>query len=152
MNTSISKKMSLRLTILALTIVIFTAGCSGGYIGYNMGNGPESEKPETTTKQKKGGPPPHAPAHGYRAKHNYRYYPSESVYYDTGRRLYFYLKGSNWEVGVSLPDKLKVNLGDYVTLELATDRPYIYHAEHKKKYPPGQLKQKQKKHKKWALQ
>ena len=45
-----------------------------------------------------------------------------------------------------------MNLGDYVSLELATDKPYIHHAEHVKKYPPGQLKKKQKKHKKWANQ
>jgi hypothetical protein len=45
-----------------------------------------------------------------------------------------------------------MNLGDYVSLELTTDKPYIHHAEHVEKYPPGQLKEKQKKHKKWANQ
>jgi hypothetical protein len=90
--------------------------------------------------KKKGGPPAHAPAHGYRAKHRYRYYPSRSVYYDTGRGLYFYLKGKNWEVGASLPSNLRVGLGDSVSIELNTDKPYLHHAEHIKKYPPGQMK------------
>jgi hypothetical protein len=30
----------------------------------------------------KGGPPPWASSHGYRAKHRYRYYPSFYVYFD----------------------------------------------------------------------
>ncbi len=103
--------------------------------------------------KKKGGPPPHAPAHGYRAKqqYNYRYYPSRSVYYDAGRGLYFYLRGKNWEVGASLPNHLRMGLGDSVRIELDTDKPYIYHADHVKKYPPGQMKKKKhKKKNKWG--
>jgi hypothetical protein len=91
-----------------------------------------------------GGPPPHAPAHGYRAKHKYRYYPSCSVYYDYGREIYFYIKGDHWEVGVSLPNHLRIGLGDSVSIELDTDKPYIHHVEHVKKYPPGHLKKKNK--------
>jgi hypothetical protein len=81
---------------------------------------------------------------GYRAKHQYRYYPSRSVYYDSGRGLYFYLKGDNWEVGASLPGSLRLGLGDSVSIELDTDKPYIHHAEHVKKYPSKQFKQKKK--------
>ena len=99
---------------------------------------------------KKKGPPAHAPAHGYRAKHHYRYYPGCSVYYDRGRELYFYIKGDRWDVGVSLPNHLRVRLGDSVSIELDTDKPYLHHAEHVKKYPPGQLKKKHKKKHKWG--
>ena len=152
MNFTLAKRMIIRLSVSIFLISSFIMGCTSGHIGYDWGKGSESEKPKVVTKDKKGGPPPHAPAHGYRAKNHYRYYPSQSVYYDTGRGLYFYLKGDNWEVGASLPGKLKVSLGDYVSLELATDKPYIHHSEHTKKYPPGQLKKKQKKHKKWAQQ
>jgi hypothetical protein len=88
----------------------------------------------------KNGPPAHAPAHGYRAKHQYRYYPSCSVYFDTGRDVYFYLEGDNWRVSVELPNHLRVRLGDYVVVEMDTDRPYLHHQDHKNKYPPGQLK------------
>ena len=101
-------------------------------------------------KHKKKGPPAHAPAHGYRTKHQYRYYPSRSVYYDTGRRLYFYIKGDNWEVGASLPKQIRIGLGDSVNIELDTDKPYVYHSKHVKKYPPGKMKKKNKKKNKWG--
>lgn len=92
----------------------------------------------------KEGPPPWAPAHGYRAKHQYYYYPSSYVYYDNGRQLYFYLEGDNWRVGASLPAGIHINMGDHVTLEMDTDKPYEFHADVVKKYPPGQMKKKEK--------
>jgi hypothetical protein len=87
-----------------------------------------------------GGPPPHAPAHGYRAKHVYYYYPHSQVYFDTGRNVYFYMEGDSWRMSVALPNELSVRLGDHVRLELDTDKPYVYFGEHKQKYPPGQAK------------
>jgi len=117
---------------------------AGGSLSIQWGKGSESDNREVSKKHKKQGPPAHAPAHGYRAKHQYRYYPSRSVYYDTGRGLYFYLKGDNWEVGASLPGSLRVGLGDAVSIELETDKPYIHHAEHVKKYPSKQFKKKKK--------
>lgn len=109
---------------------------AGGGISIKWGKGSDSGQPKSVKKHKKGGPPAHAPAHGYRAKRQYRYYPSSSVYYDTGRGLYFYLKGDNWEVGASLPSSLRVGLGDSVSIELDTDKPYNHYKEHIKKYPP----------------
>jgi len=99
----------------------------------------------------KGGPPPHAPAHGYRAKHSYNYYPSAHVYFDTSRKVYFYLDRDNWRMSVSLPESLKVNLGNHVTIDMDTDKPYVKFVEHKKKYSRGQVKKhkKNKKKKKW---
>ncbi|MBW2066828.1 MAG: hypothetical protein JRJ03_18115 [Deltaproteobacteria bacterium] len=93
-------------------------------------------------KVKKGGPPRHAPAHGYRAKYTYHYYPAAQVYFDIGRRVYFYMDGSSWRMSVSLPAHLRVSLGDRVTIEMDTDRPYVKHQTHKKKYPPGKFKKK----------
>ena len=112
---------------------------AGGGISVKWGKGSDSHQLKSIKKHKKGGPPAHAPAHGYRAKHQYRYYPSSSVYYDTGRGLYFYLKGDKWEVGVSLPSSLKVGLGDSVSIELDTDKPYNHYEEHVKKYPPKKI-------------
>jgi hypothetical protein len=122
---------------------------AGGSFSFTWGKDsePEQQQVKHKHKHKKSGPPAHAPAHGYRAKHQYRYYPSSKVYHDTRRGLYFYLKGDNWEVGASLPNKLQAEMGSYVNLELDTDKPYVHNAEHVKKYPPGQIK---KKHKKWA--
>ena len=96
----------------------------------------------------KNGPPAHAPAHGYRAKHRYRYYPSCSVYFDIDRAVYFYLEGDNWRVSVGLPDRLRVRLGSPVEIEMDTDKPYLEYEYHKQKYPPGQLKKS--KSKKWV--
>ena len=85
-------------------------------------------------KGKKAGPPQHAKAHGYRAKHSYRYYPSANAYYDVERKAYFYLEGSNWQIGVALPDTLSMSLGKYVTIEMESDRPYTQFEEHKRQY------------------
>jgi len=85
-------------------------------------------------KGKKTGPPEHAKAHGYRAKHTYRYYPSANAYYDVERKAYFYLEWNNWRMGVSLPDSLSVSLGKYVTFEMDSDRPYTGFEEHKRQY------------------
>jgi hypothetical protein len=72
-----------------------------------------------------GGPPAHAPAHGYRAKYNYHYYPKANVYYDTDRKLYFYMQGDNWRASVSLPLDLKLELGNYLSVEMDCDKPYL---------------------------
>lgn len=96
--------------------------------------------PSALAKQKKTGPPPHAKAHGYRAKYTYRFYPSAMVYYDVSRRAYFYLEGTTWRVSVSLPSGLRVQLGDFVTIEMDSDKPYLKFKEHKRKYLPGHLK------------
>lgn len=90
-------------------------------------------------------PPVHAKAHGYRAKHMYRFYPDAAVYFDISSKSYFYLSGNEWRVAVTLPQTLRVKLGDCVTIEMDTDKPYTKFHEHKIKYPPGQLKKK-----KWA--
>ena len=111
--------------------------------GVHIGDEPE---PVVVAKSKpKGGPPAHAPAHGYRAKHHYRYYPSCYVYFDVSRKCYFYLSGDRWKVSASLPVHMRVQLGNYVSIEMDTDRPYTKFKEHKTKYPPGQLKKKKKK-------
>jgi len=92
----------------------------------------------------------HAPAHGYRAKYKYRYYPACSVYYDANRKLYFYLEGPNWRISASLPRAIQVGLGDHVNIEIDADKPYTYYEEHKHKYPPGQFKKNGKKKNKWV--
>jgi hypothetical protein len=83
------------------------------------------------------GPPPWAPAHGYRAKHQYRYYPSSYVYYDTGRRIYFYYSSGKWEASISLPASIRIDLNEYVTLEMDTSQPYQYHPDVVRRHPPG---------------
>jgi len=142
MNSTIIKRYLVGFTIGIFFFSISTEILAGSSISIQWGDRSERDNSGEAKKNKKAGPPSHAPAHGYRAKHQYRYYPSNSVYFDTERGLYFYIKGENWEVGASLPTKLMVNLGDYVNLELDTDKPYIHHNEHIKQYPPGKSKTK----------
>jgi hypothetical protein len=97
-------------------------------------------------KKKHHGPPSHAPAHGYRANYQYRYYPSSNVYFDLDRKLYFFLQGGSWEFAASLPFDLIPKLGSHVSIEMEIAKPYIHNKEHRTKYSPGQAK-KQKKHK-----
>jgi hypothetical protein len=92
----------------------------------------------------KGGPPPWAPAHGRRAKYHYYYYPDAYIYFDTGRRIYFYYQDNQWQVSESLPAGVRITVGDYVTLEMDTDKPYQFHSDVIKSYPPGQLKKEDK--------
>lgn len=111
------------------------AGCgervvvqTGGEPDYRQGGPPGHQ-----------GPPPWAPAHGYRAKHRYRYYPSSEIYYDVGRGVYIYYSGGRWQVSVSLPREIRLDTGKYVSLEMDTDEPYRYHDEVRRRYPPGQI-------------
>jgi hypothetical protein len=53
------------------------------------------------------GPPPWAPAHGYRAKFTYRYYPSSFVYFSIEKGIYFYLSDGVWVDSYSHPPGLK---------------------------------------------
>jgi hypothetical protein len=109
------------------------AGC-GERVGVQAGGEPDYRRGGPPGR---GGPPPWAPAHGYRAKHRYRYYPSSEVYYDEGRGVYIYYGGGRWQVSVSLPRGIRLDAGDYVTLEMDTDRPYRYHGDVRRHYPPG---------------
>ena len=85
-------------------------------------------------------PPPHAPAWGYRAQHRYLYYPDAYVYFDLEKKIYFYLREGRWYMSPSLPSYYKVKLDRVVTIEAATDKPYIYFDKHRKKYPSKKWK------------
>jgi hypothetical protein len=100
------------------------------------------ERPVYVVKEP--GPPPWAPAHGYRAKHHYYYYPGASVYYDVDRKIYFYPQGSDWRVSASLPVDIRLDVHSYTVLDMDGDKPYVYHGEVAKRYPPGQLKKAEK--------
>ena len=132
-------------SLILLTISFFflsACGIAGGGLMLNWGNSSGYGQGQLVSETGKKGPPSHAVAHGYRAKYQYRFYPSCSVYYDTGRGVYFYLNGDNWQISESLPKSLQVSLGSHVSIEMNTDRPYVSYEEHKIKYPPGQQKKK----------
>ena len=87
-----------------------------------------------------GGPPPHAQAHGRR--YSYIYYPSCYVYFDIGRKVYFYLEGATWRMCVSLPSSIRIVSSEGVSIVMDTNMPYAHFGKHKEKYPPGQIKKK----------
>ncbi|MEX2336073.1 MAG: hypothetical protein WD555_02240 [Fulvivirga sp.] len=90
------------------------------------------------------GPPSWAPAHGYRAKTRYVYFPDHGVYYDHDRSVYISISGKNWEVSAKLPSLLSgidLKTAVKVDLDFSDDDPQKYYANHKRKYP------KHKKHK-----
>lgn len=96
------------------------------------------DMPSDSWAQGKGkGPPPWAPAHGYRAKTRHIYFPQYNFYFDLQRGVYIYLGGSTWQVGASLPatfGNIDLKGAVQVELELDTDTPQKYNAEHKVKY------------------
>lgn len=74
------------------------------------------------------GPPPWAPAHGWRAKHAYVYYPNSEVYYAPDTRTWFWPDGDTWASGVVLPLALQVYVrAGGVQLELGSAQPWVEH-------------------------
>ena len=85
----------------------------------------------------KKGPPPWAPAHGYRAKTRHVYFPVHNFYFDIQRSTYIYISGGQWRVSLNLPSMfvgVDLKKTAKVELELNTDKPQIYNADHKLKY------------------
>jgi hypothetical protein len=81
------------------------------------------------------GPPPWAPAHGFRRNRGYYYYPGTHVYYRPADRMWFYLDGRDWRVGVNLPTHVHVDFDRAVSLTMETDRPYDFHDKVRTHYP-----------------
>jgi hypothetical protein len=73
-------------------------------------------------------PPPWAPAHGARAKHQYqyRYYRSYQtpIYYAPERGLWFWMSGNNWQAGVNLPLALQPYTTGGISITLSDAQPY----------------------------
>lgn len=96
------------------------------------------------------GPPPWAPAHGYRAKTKHIYFPDQNFYYDVEKRVYLHLENGKWSVSVTVPSIFaNINLGTArkVELEISGHTPYQYNEEHIVKYkkPKKQKKENKKK-------
>jgi hypothetical protein len=136
MEMRLMKKILILLVIPFLFFTLITCGSSRGGIRSASVKGTVG----TPGSQVKKGPPAHAPAHGYRAKFHYRYYPSFSVYFDINRNLYFYLAGNDWRVASTLPAQINIKSSRYVIIKMDTDKPYLDHKKHKQKYPPGWAK------------
>lgn len=93
--------------------------------------------------QRKPGPPPHAKAYGYRAKHIYWYYPASEIYYCPNSKIYAVIEGDKW-VTLNTPPSALVLGSSYVVIESDTDKPWLKHSYYKEKYSPGKVKSKDK--------
>ena len=82
------------------------------------------------------GPPPWAPAHGWRRQHEtYYYYPASQVYYYPSIHRYYWLEGREWRDGDRLPRHYIVQDNKKVTLDLDYE-PHTQHAKIRAMYPP----------------
>jgi len=137
MNSSGFKKI---IFLLAIALFLFSSGAcrtTKGPVGFEWEQGVGYGDHYEVKKPKNKRLLPNTPTHGYQAK--YQYYPNCSVYYDDYKKLYFYLERLTWQNSASLPKDIQKRLDDYVTIEMDTDKPFIYYEEHKRKYSPGQI-------------
>jgi hypothetical protein len=126
------KKISLVSAIFCVLLLLITVDNSNA-------QGKSNKKIKTSYK-KETGPPPWAPAHGYRAKTRYVYFQDHNCYYDNNRGVYIHLKTGNWEVSANIPDLLKnvdLSVAIKIDLDLDADNPQKFNAEHRKKYSKG---------------
>jgi hypothetical protein len=79
------------------------------------------------------GPPPWAPAHGYRAKQNYRYYPAHNIYQDPVSGLFFTYHGGVWSKGGLPPGMTPDGLGRHRDFDGYVDEPWKSNPYSKKK-------------------
>lgn len=122
--------------------IVSIVACRTTAVGVNIGWEPNSEisQAHDCKKKGKGGPPAHAKAYGCQAKHTYHYYPNAKVYFDISKEVFFYMKGQSWQEAASLPGGSHVQLGDYVAIQMDSDKPYTRFIDHKKKYPHDKCK------------
>ena len=84
------------------------------------------------------GPPPHAKAYGYRAKHVFWYYPAIEVYYSPNLKVYTVLKNGEWLTMDTSP--ISIEGVSYVIIESESEKPWLNHSYYKQKYQPGKGK------------
>ena len=127
------------LLLMLILIPLYMTSCETVHVG-GPAPAPHPEPPVV----KKGGPPDHAPAHGYRRKFQYRYYPSSKVYYSVEKRVYFWLEGNGWKLGASLPAGYSISGVDPVSLSLDEETPYAHYEGTVQSTHPGKGKGKDK--------
>jgi hypothetical protein len=76
--------------------------------------------------------------------YDYDYYPESEVYYSGDRHMYYYNSGGSWVAAATLPPTINLSVGAPVRIREGNEQPYVLHEEHLKRYPPGQLKKRNK--------
>ena len=133
--------ITMKKLLLAAIGTVLLVGCTTDgrkpNVGVGVSIGGSPPPPVVVEALRGGGPPPWSPAHGRRAKEarvQYHYYPSSGVYVNVSTGSYFYMNGGSWQVSTTLPSAVVLDRGDYVSLELETDRPYLFYDEHRGKF------------------
>ena len=110
-----------KITAICLKVAVLSALCLA--VGLSMYPGELCAKNKGKyVKADGGGPPPWAPAHGYRRK--FQYYPQQKVYYRADTKQYFWVDAGVVKVGTSLPSWIKIS-GSGTTAELDTEKPLV---------------------------
>ncbi len=73
---------------------------------------------------------------GHRGQYEYYYYPGPSVYFDKHRDLYYYHDGGHWQESHTPPPNFHTG-NPHRELRLDTDKPYKYHSDVERRFPPG---------------
>lgn len=93
--------------------------------------------------KKGGGPPPWAPAHGYRAKTRHIFFPEFNIYFDIIKGVYIHQDGPRWITTPKVPIVLKgidLKKKKQIELDLNVDNPHKFNSDHKVKYKVGLAK------------
>jgi hypothetical protein len=116
----VMRESKTKIAFICMILSFFACGC---FVSLTGSSKPRSHTPPGY-EVRKSGPPSHAPAHGYRKKHSYLYYPNNNVYYSTERKVYFYLGEDGWKMGATLPGSIDLSIEKAVALQLDSDLPY----------------------------
>jgi len=82
------------------------------------------------------GPPPKHPRPAYYYPYGYYYYPSVGIYFQYSTGFYYYPSGRIWIRTRVLPPRFRLHPSDRVHLHIESNKPYLYHNNHIKKYKP----------------
>ncbi len=70
----------------------------------------------------------------------YHYYPSNEVYFDTDRSIYFWQTSTDqWTSGHRLPFSFRLNSSERETIHLTTAYPTRFHTRVRMVYPSGSM-------------
>ena len=131
------KDRRIPLVVLAGALLSFSYGCV------------VAERPRAVTviESERRGPPPWAPAHGYRRQHEtYYYYPDVEVYYYPSVRRYYWAERGEWRYAAQPPRHYVIQDHRRVVLDLDYE-PHTRHTTIKKDHPPGHYDKDRKKDK-----
>lgn len=115
-------------------------GKGKGNAKHGYSKGPKRSGAVYTRTKVKGGPPPWAPAHGYRSKQHV-YFPDYYTFYDPRRNGYVYWGSDAWVFSPTVPGFLaQIDLGR-ARIQIMGDvpltrRPETYYNNYHRLYPP----------------